>query len=192
MSVSVNDVAYYLGYGNSNVPDSGTYNLIKGCIVQMERVAIPHYVYKEFDLQFLSETKVSFADVVLDSKSLSLNLKNCRKVVLVAMTIGSEVDALIRRWQYMDSTKAVILQACGAAFAEDYMEQFNSNLKEEYSAKGYKCHPRFSPGFGDVPLEIQKVFFRLLPCDKIGLTLMDSLIMAPEKSITAFIGVEKF
>ena len=122
MSVSVNDVAYYLGYGNSNVPDSGTYNLIKGCIVQMERVAIPHYVYKEFDLQFLSETKMSFADVVLDSKSLSLNLKNCRKVVLVAMTIGSEVDALIRRWQYMDSTKAVILQACGAAFAENYME----------------------------------------------------------------------
>lgn len=190
MSVSVNDVAYYLGYGNSNVPDSGTYNLIKGCIVQMERVAIPHYVYKEFDLQFLSETKMSFADVVLDSKSLSLNLKNCRKVVLVAMTIGSEVDALIRRWQYMDSTKAVILQACGAAFAENYMEQFNSNLKEEYLSKGFKCHPRFSPGFGDVPLEVQKIFFKLLPCDKICLTLMDSLIMAPEKSITAFIGVE--
>ena len=115
MKVTVNDVAYYLGYGNSNVPDSGTYNLIKGCIVQMERVAIPHYVYKEFDLQFLSETKMSFADVVLDSKSLSLNLKNCRKVVLVAMTIGSEVDALIRRWQYMDSTKAVILNVVADA-----------------------------------------------------------------------------
>ena len=51
--------------------------------------------------------------------------------------------------------------------------------------------PRFSPGFGDVSLENQKHFFNLLPCSKIGLSLMDTLIMAPEKSVTAFVGIYK-
>ena len=50
--------------------------------------------------------------------------------------------------------------------------------------------PRFSPGYGDVSLEVQKDFFRLLPCQRIGLTLMDTLIMSPEKSVTAFIGIK--
>ena len=41
-------------------------------------------------------------------------------------------------------------------------------------------------------MAVSYIFFRLLNCtQKIGLTLMDSFIMAPEKSITAFIGLEK-
>ena len=52
--------------------------------------------------------------------------------------------------------------------------------------------PRFSPGFGDLSLENQKKIFSFLRCSQqIGLTLNDSLVMSPEKSVTAFIGLEK-
>jgi cobalamin-dependent methionine synthase I len=52
--------------------------------------------------------------------------------------------------------------------------------------------PRYSPGFGDVPLAVQKTFFEILECQKnLALTLNDSLIMSPEKSVTAFVGVYK-
>ena len=73
-------------------------------------------------------------------------------------------------------------------------EIVSSALNNAKKAKenGYKTHPRFSPGYGDLSLKTQSIFFRLLNCtQKIGLTLMDSFIMAPEKSITAFIGLEK-
>ena len=68
----------------------------------------------------------------------------------------------------------------------------NELIKIEAKENGYKTHPRFSSGYGDLSLSTQNIFFRLLNCtQKIGLTLMDSFIMAPEKSITAFIGLEK-
>ena len=50
--------------------------------------------------------------------------------------------------------------------------------------------PRFSPGYGDLPLEVQRTLFSLLePMRHIGLSLTDSLLMSPTKSVTAFVGL---
>jgi len=50
--------------------------------------------------------------------------------------------------------------------------------------------PRFSPGYGDLPLETQREIFDVLDCSRrIGLMLNDSLLMSPTKSVTAFVGV---
>ena len=140
----------------------------------------------------LSQTlapEVSFADVTLHSRDLSRNLAGCTKVALLAATIGPQVDALIRRHSSLDPVYASILQATGAMFIEELVDLVNEEIKKIAAAEGLKTKPRYSPGFGDVPLQVQKDFFRLLPCTRIGLTLMDTLIMAPEKSVTAFVGI---
>lgn len=50
--------------------------------------------------------------------------------------------------------------------------------------------PRFSPGYGDLPLSAQREIFAVLDCGKrIGLMLNDSLLMSPSKSVTAFVGI---
>ena len=50
--------------------------------------------------------------------------------------------------------------------------------------------PRFSPGYGDLPLSLQRDIFRVLDCPrKIGLTLNESLLMSPSKSVTAIVGL---
>ena len=77
-----------------------------------------------------------------------------------------------------------------------YIERYCDLLQEELLAQEARennlFRPRYSPGFGDVTLEVQKIFFELLECQKnLALTLNDSLIMSPEKSVTAFIGVYK-
>ena len=130
-----------------------------------------------------------FADISLHSKDLGVNLNGCSKVALLAATIGPQVDALIRRHSSQDPVYASILQATGAMFIEEVVDLVNAEIKKIAEAQGLKTKPRYSPGYGDVPLDIQKEFFRLLPCTRIGLTLMDTLIMAPEKSVTAFVGL---
>ena len=51
--------------------------------------------------------------------------------------------------------------------------------------------PRFSPGYGAVPLSVQREFFNLLACEKlIGVCLTDTLLMTPTKSVTAFVGMK--
>jgi 5-methyltetrahydrofolate--homocysteine methyltransferase len=65
-------------------------------------------------------------------------------------------------------------------------------MRKEKFTLGESLRPRFSAGYGDLPLEYQKKIFDLLdPHTQIGLTLNDSYLMSPSKSVTALIGVEK-
>ena len=80
------------------------------------------------------------------------------------------------------------MQALGAERIEALCDAFCDSLISE---KGVLLRPRFSPGYGDLPLEVQKDIFSLLECHKrIGVSLNESLLMSPSKSVTAFVGLE--
>ncbi|MBO4640302.1 MAG: hypothetical protein J5710_11145 [Treponema sp.] len=189
------ETARYLGYQKVSVPDEQTEGLIKTSAAELLEVIKPQAVYEQFDLivEYDEEAgtgEVSFADVRIPSKDLARNLRECNKVVIFASTLGAQCDQEIRRAQIKDPVKAAVLQATGAMYIEKCVDLLNEKIRIEFEEQGYKVRPRFSPGYGDVSLEVQKDFFRLLPCSRIGLTLMDTLIMSPEKSVTAFIGIK--
>lgn len=199
-SPDFNEVARYLGYRRTTPPDADVSDLMKKAASEMQAVLKPQAVFEIFDLDCKFEKKdetgrdiykITFADVTSHSKDLGANLKNCKKVALMAATIGPQVDALIRKYTSLDSVYASILQATGAMYIEEVVDLVNKEIKKLAESDGFSTRPRYSPGYGDVPLEMQKDFFRLLPCTRIGLTLMDTLIMAPEKSVTAFVGVKE-
>ena len=189
------ETARYLGYQKVSVPDEQTDALIKNAASALLEVIKPQAVYEQFDLSVEYDEEagagvVAFADVRIPSKDLARNLRECNKVVIFASTLGAQCDQQIRRAQIKDPVKAAVLQATGAMYIEKCVDLLNEKIRIEFEEQGYKVRPRFSPGYGDVPLEVQKDFFRLLPCQRIGLTLMDTLIMSPEKSVTAFIGIK--
>lgn len=172
-----------------------TVNLVNTSIAQMQQVIKPRAVYAAFDLNIKDNStdefsgKINFAGHSIFSRHLQRNLLGCSRVVLFAATIGPQVDAMIQRYTKIDSAKAAVLQATGAMFAESFVDMLNNSIRKEFSS--YKIRPRFSPGYGDLSLEVQSLFFSLLSCtQKIGLTLTDSFVMAPEKSVTGFIGLE--
>ena len=163
---------------------------------KIKMVIWPFFLYQKFVItsseKEKSENIIKFADASIQSKDLAKNLSNCESLIIFAITIGSGADVLIKKYSKINPALAAILQATGSMFVESYAEKINELIKIETKENGYKTHPRFSPGYGDLSLSTQNIFFRLLNCtQKIGLTLMDSFIMAPEKSITAFIGLEK-
>lgn len=184
----------YLGYKKIDIPEENIFKLVEECSSQMQTVLQARACWETFDLKVekINEEKslISFADFSFESKDLARNLKDCTKVTLLAATIGPQVDSLIRKSQIIDPVKAAIFQACGAMFIEVLIDMTNKKIKEEAFIQGFTTKPRYSPGYGDLSLQMQKDFFRLLPCSKLGLTLMDTLIMAPEKSVTAFIGLK--
>ena len=208
------EVARYLGYRRAAPPEADVAALMEKAASEMQSVMKAQAVFEIFDLTVVEcresgvskppyepssavvsiqpsaySTTVSFADVTLNSRDLGRNLEGCSKVALLAATIGPQVDALIRRHSSLDPVYASILQATGAMYIEELIDLVNSEIIKIAEAQGLKTKPRYSPGYGDVPLQVQKDFFRLLPCTRIGLTLMDTLIMAPEKSVTAFVGL---
>ena len=87
-------------------------------------------------------------------------------------------------------SKAVVMQAAAVAMLEDYCDEVNRQLKLRYEQDGKYLRPRFSPGYGDFSLECQREIAAALELSKrIGITLTDSLLMVPTKSVTAVIGI---
>lgn len=216
--VDMDETYRYMGFARSVVlgKDGGIpqdiQQLVASCVQQMHSTLKAQSVYTclPLEIDFPAETigaevtaesageeraetlpLIKIGSIQFESKYLARNLAGCSRVILIASTIGPLADNLIRRFTKLDAAKAAIMQAAGAMFIESYLDGFNAQLEKEAEEQGYKLHSRFSPGYGDVSLEIQRHFFSILPCtQRIGLTLTDSLVMAPEKSVTAFIGME--
>lgn len=133
---------------------------------------------------------LSFAKV--KSRALAKNLDGCRRAVIFAATMGIEADRLIKRYSRIDTARAVMLQAIGAERIEALCDAFCAETEKAAAERGLFARPRFSPGYGDLSLELQKDIVRVLDCErKIGVTLNESLLMSPSKSVTAIIGLSE-
>ena len=149
--------------------------------------------YMELPLH-ISGSTCDFGGMQIESRDLAKNLSGCESVFLFAATIGVEIDRLILKYSAVSPAKAVMLQAIGAERIEALCDSFCEDITQELALSGarVRLHPRFSPGYGDLPLQKQADIFRLLNCGKyIGVSLNESLLMSPTKSVTAFVGKEK-
>ncbi len=190
VEISRKEVYRYLGY-KKNIIDDAMKDIIEKCIEEIEKVATPKYTYQVYPLSVEGDN-IDFSLFQTKSKNLGTNLKDCSKVVLFAATLGPRVDLLIGKYSKLEVSKAVILQAIAAAMIEDYCNYYQSLIEEEMKREGFYARPRFSPGYGDFSLEHQKEITSILNTPKtIGLTVTNTLILAPSKSVTAIIGLSK-
>lgn len=119
-------------------------------------------------------------------------LNGCERAVVFAATVGLGIDRLIAKYGTVSTAKALLFQAIGAERIESLCNAFCADMASGYEERGLYALPRFSPGYGDFPLEKQREFFRVLDCPrKIGLSLNDSLLMSPTKSVTGVVGLTR-
>lgn len=188
------EIYRYLGYRGA-VPDETVRQMTEEVIAEMMAVIAPRHIYRIFDcrteggrITLRSEDKGA-AVLTVRSEKLAVNLERCEKAALMAATIGGGADKLLGRYEVLSMAKASAAQACGAACIEAYCNVLQRRMQRQASGQGFFLRPRFSPGYGDLALETQREIFGVLECTKrIGLTLTDSLLMYPTKSVTAFIG----
>ena len=117
-------------------------------------------------------------------------LRDCDRVVLFALTLGPEAELLIRREGLRSPTEALILDACASAACEQACDELQKKLEDQLCVEGLYPTDRFSPGYGDLPLTVQALLLELLDAQKrCGITLSDTCIMTPRKSVTAIFGL---
>ena len=191
--IPVKEVQRYMGYrGIADIgPDIRA--KIDKAIGQVSLQAHPRIISKEYPVTVRDNDVTIHAgseDVIFQSESLARNLSGCCGAILLAATIGPACDMLVRRAGVTSAVDASIYQAAGAAAIESFLDDMNDRYKADYEAQGLFLRPRFSPGYGDLKLDHQKDWFRLLDITKqIGIELTDSLLMVPTKSVTAIIGI---
>lgn len=179
----------YLGYGNQEA-DNTVMALVEECLEELQQAVRPGCMYREFPLNLFGEDGIDFSCFQTQSKHLTKNLKDCNQVLFFAATLGLLVDRLLEKYNRLQVSKAVVLQAATAAMLEEYCDRENEKLRLAYEAEGRYLRPRFSPGYGDFPLENQRELTGVLETGKrLGIKLTDSLLMIPSKSVTAVIGI---
>lgn len=145
--------------------------------------------FAEYDI-YVDGAHCDLGFAVTESEDLAKCLGACPKVLVFAATVSLELDRLILRYGKTEPSVSLCLQAIGAERIEALCSAFCKEKKDEYAKTGKSLRPRFSAGYGDLSLDLQKDIFNALGCDRrIGLTLNDSLIMSPSKSVTAIIGI---
>lgn len=178
-------------YAGMKEKSSETENLIDSALLELEGKISYKVCFGEFSVEFF-EDFIDLGFAKTQSEKLKINLSGCYKTVVFAATLGIELDRMIARYSYSSPARAHILQAIGAERIEALCNSFCGELASEKALLGERICPRFSPGYGDLPLDMQKDIFRALDCPRrIGLSLCDSMMMSPSKSVTAIVGVSK-
>ena len=176
-----------LRYASVNSPTSEYDDLIDDCLKE----ASPHLkytvCYRELRIAHDGEyLDLGFAKVL--SRDLKKNLDGCDKAILFGATIGISLDRLIAKYSMSAPSKALIFDALGSERIESLCDAFCAYLSDE----GFLQRPRFSAGYGDLSISLQKDICDTLNTQKhIGLCLNESMLMSPSKSVTAIIGIKK-
>ncbi|MBQ8402298.1 MAG: Vitamin B12 dependent methionine synthase activation subunit [Clostridia bacterium] len=172
-------------YAGCPSPGEAEIAVLNDCLTELEGKLSLRVCWREFPL---TGPALPFTNAV--SADMAKYLQGCCAVVAFGATIGLEIDRLIVRYGRLSPVKALFYQAIGAEQIESLCDAFCDALAEQYSPA--QLRPRYSPGYGDLPLTVQKDLFAVLDCPrKIGLTLNDSMLMSPSKSVTAIVGVKQ-
>lgn len=180
----------YMGYKGVTVPRN-IEELADECEARLLAEITPKFVWRVFDIEnALEGVEVKNASLVFKGKDIAEHLRGCERCVLLAATLGGGADGVIRTYEAGAMEKAVIAD-CLASVA---IEQVCNAAEREIQAQlgGYNFTWRFSPGYGDFPLDIQGDFLKVLDAGRrIGLNVSESLILLPRKSVTAVIGISE-
>lgn len=125
------------------------------------------------------------------SRNVRALLEGCSGAVIFIVTGGAAiVEAARAALKSGNSFRGAVLDATGSESVEAAADALENHLRQLYARKGVALGVRrYSPGYGDWGLSAQRDFFARLKPENIGVTLSQTLIMAPEKTITAIIGL---
>ena len=117
-------------------------------------------------------------------------LSACHETVLLAATLGADSERMLLRAQ--TKSAAVILDAVLSAAIEAVCDRMEETLREKLAAQALYLTDRFSPGYGDMPLAQSGQICEVLNAGRsIGLTVSQSGILMPRKSVTAVLGISR-
>lgn len=185
------DIVEALRYLGIHAPDAETRQAMEATAARLTSLLSPRWVFRDATLT-RTERGLTLAepDIPLPGHTASTMLQACHRVSVLVCTLGAGFDALLREQQARNMTEAVMLDACGSAYVEAGCIAAEKAIAEAHPS--LYLTDRFSPGYGDLPLTLQPGLLRCTDAPRrLGVTALDSCLMAPAKTVTALIGLSE-
>ena len=184
MQVNLTEALRYLG---AEQADEALMASMRAVASELEQTARPKWRYRVAEVEH-TETGELVAGLCLSGEMAKTMLSDCDRAALLICTLGAPFETLLRRKQARNMAEAAILDACGSAFVEVGCDAAEKEIAARFP--DMYLTDRFSPGYGDLPLSIQPEFCAALDARRqLGITVTESLLMVPTKTVTAVIGI---
>ena len=186
-----NEILKYLGYrGQKLTPEIEEQMAL--CEKRVAEAAAPRLTYKIVEVKRggADGSEISCGGVPLKGGDIRGMLEHCGRAVLVGATLGPDIERVLRRYEITNMADALIMDACASTAVENVVNNFENDMRAAIESEGFYLTERFSPGYGDLPLDTQKSLVPALEMEKrIGVSLSSSMLMIPRKSVTAIMGI---
>lgn len=168
--------------GTLNACDTGL-NAVEGCSAVSGTEA-------ECEKGLVPQVALEGCDLVLEGNSIAEHLRGACKVALMACTLGAVSEREMRKHEAISVADGVMFGACCSALVEAA-----ANITEDVIVRfahdmGLSTNWRFSPGYGDLPLNVQPAFLGVLDARRrLGISVTSTNMLVPVKSVTAVLGL---
>lgn len=187
MAINPDETRRYAGLNKA--PDFNKKTILAACR-EVLYVAEPRGSWEMYDYDAVNGIVLAEKPFYLEGKKVTKHLCKATKVVIMAVTIGEAVEEEIsRRFQDGEYTLAVLMDAAATTAVEQVADSIEKAVDQKISMQGLIRRWRFSPGYGDWPIEAQPRMLELSKAAEIGLGATSSLMLNPRKSVTAIIGL---
>lgn len=192
MNIEYENVFCYLGFGGIK-PNPDTIKLVDECTHEIQDISNPKYTYEIFDIKRQNEVLfLRGSNIIFSEDDILHYLKDSSKVALIAATLGIEIDRRILLYMKTQPIKGLILDACASAAIESLFSKADSEVKSIALAQDLYATFRYGPGYGKFPLHFQFEILQALDAyRKIGLSVTESFLLSPRKSLTAIMGLRQ-
>lgn len=170
-------------------PDAGSLEAIEPVAAALEAALTPRFTFAAFPVRHTPEgVSLEGSGLVLPGRMARTMLRECTDAVLLLCTLGAGFEARLRAASARDMAQAAMLDACGSAYVEAGCFDAEKAIAARFPGKFLT--DRFSPGYGDLPLELQPKLCAALDSQRrLGVTVTESLLMVPMKTVSAVIGL---
>lgn len=193
LSIPKPEVKRQLGYQEQTESNPQIEDLITEAITEAQTIIEPRGNYLRLENITISKDKVNLGtgQLTFVSQDIADLLANQDQVVILAVTIGPALEEKVEQLFASDQlTKATILDAVGSIAVEEAANELQEKIAAEAKEIALpSLTMRYSPGYGDLDLDIQPQLLELVQGQELGVAVNDSFLLIPQKSITALIGL---
>ena len=184
-TLDVHTIRRYAGLKSSDFPPERVREAAQTVRLLAEGVgSIRYYPYDSTSHTILAES----GDLTLMSDAICRHLAEAEEVAVMAVTVGSAVEeAIDSAFSAGEYSRALLLDAAATTATEACADYLNRTVTAEAKRRGLYTAFRFSPGYGDWDITVQSDIVRLSEGDSIGITVTESSMLIPRKSVTAVI-----
>ncbi|MBO5426929.1 MAG: methionine synthase [Prevotella sp.] len=190
LDVRIKDIYELMGYGDS-LPDTAVTTEVDAMLSEIRQWLRPRMAF------FVTRDFEGFEV----GKIISHQLKKAEAYCFFVCTAGQEYQDFMERASGHDSTmpegvgedmfRAYLAHSIGSALVERCADKMEEVLQAQIDKLGWHRTNRFSPGYCGWHVMEQQKLFPLFCGETCGVSLTDSSLMMPIKSVSGVIGLGK-